>query len=109
MEEEKQIMRHTAEEITQAFTFLSQANQSEEYQTQILYIVEYVEDLVALVEHYKDSATKSANLIYEITSKIIKLNQQSANKNKKIQQFKKMEMARKIMKELEQKKENQEG
>ena len=102
-------MRHSPEEITQAFNYLQAKDSSSEYQSKLIYIVEYVEDLINLVESYKHSAEESTKLVYEILQKIIQLNKETfSNKQTKIQRFKKMEMVRKIMNEIEKKKKEQE-
>lgn len=96
MEENSKVMRHSQQEILDAFNYLMSKDLSEEYQKNILLITEYIEDLVTVTETYKNTAEESVNLVNTLIEKIVKINMEESleqsPKQRQITKLKKIKM-----------------
>lgn len=96
MEENGKVMRHSQQEILDAFNYLMSKDLSEEYQKNILLITEYIEDLVTVTETYKNTAEESVNLVNTLIEKIVKINMEESleqsPKQRQITKLKKIKM-----------------
>ena len=77
---DEKAMSHSQQEVMDAFNFLSTFSKNKQYSDSLLIISEYVTDIVNLLTLFKKRAEDNADILLQITKKIVEFNQPNPKK-----------------------------
>lgn len=77
---DEKAMSHNQQEVMDAFNFLSTFSEDKQYSDSLLVISEYVTDIVNLLTLFKKRAEDNADILLQVTKKIVEFNQPNPKK-----------------------------
>ena len=77
---DEKAMSHNQQEVMDAFNFLSTFSKDKQYSDSLLVISEYVTDIVNLLALFKKRAEDNADILLQVTKKIVEFNQPNPKK-----------------------------